>query len=192
LNFNGCLRIAIIGSDKNLQFQYKKNITCLISGAIATAYNSLKEALQSIHDDNPGYIIFDIRDTGMKGIGKLTKLKSSIPQASVLLLSACDTEQILFGALKSGVAGVLFGQNDPAKVMVAVLEILSGGAAMSSDALKKVIESFYRCPESPLSRKENQVLIEIFNGKTRPVIARELSITTETVKTHMKNIYTKL
>jgi DNA-binding NarL/FixJ family response regulator len=186
------VRITIIGSDRNLQFQYKKNITCLISGAFVTTYGCIKEALQYIPDDVPEYIILDIGDSGMKGIDDLGKLKSRRPQVKILLLSTCDTEQILFGALKNGVAGILFKRTDPSEVMVALMEILSGGAAMSSDALKKVIESFFRCPESPLSRKENQILIEILNGKTRPVIARELLITAETVKTHLKNIYAKL
>lgn len=192
MNLNTRVCIAIIGTDRSLQFQYKKTISGLVSGAIVITYSCIRDALQKIHADNPGYIIFDIGDSGMEGIDDLIKLKTCGPQVKVLLLSACDSEQILFAALKAGIAGVLFKRVDSADVMVAIMEIMSGGAAMSPHALKKVIESFCRCPDSPLSRKENQVLIEILNGKTRPVIARELLITAETVKTHLKNIYTKL
>ena len=63
---------------------------------------------------------------------------------------------------------------------------------MSSNVAKKVIGSFQRNQQSPLSKREIQVLEMLGEGKGRFQIANELCIDRETVKTHIKNVYIKL
>ena len=76
--------------------------------------------------------------------------------------------------------------------MESIREIMQGGASMTANVAQLVIRSFQRNSHSPLSRRETQILEEIAKGKNRRVIADELFIDNETVKSHIKNIYAKL
>jgi DNA-binding NarL/FixJ family response regulator len=73
-----------------------------------------------------------------------------------------------------------------------IRDLANGGGSMSANIAQMVIRSFQRNANSPLSRRETQILEEIARGKNRRVIAGELFIDSETVKSHVKNIYSKL
>jgi len=63
---------------------------------------------------------------------------------------------------------------------------------MTINIARMVINSFKRSEQSPLTRRETEILEQIANGKTRGKIAEEMFIDLETVKSHLKNIYSKL
>ena len=67
-----------------------------------------------------------------------------------------------------------------------------GGGPMSVNIARMVIKSFQRNQESPLSKRETQILEQIADGKSRSQIAKDLFIDLETVRSHIKNIYLKL
>ncbi|MNY30072.1 Transcriptional regulatory protein LiaR [compost metagenome] len=69
---------------------------------------------------------------------------------------------------------------------------MQGGGPMSPNVAKTVITSLQKNPDSPLTKRETQILSLITRGKDRSQIATELFIEIETVKTHIKNIYLKL
>jgi DNA-binding NarL/FixJ family response regulator len=77
-------------------------------------------------------------------------------------------------------------------ITTAISEVMEGGAPMSPAIARLVIESFHKNIESPLSRRETEVLENIATGKSRGKIATDLFIDLETVKSHIKNIYLKL
>ena len=76
--------------------------------------------------------------------------------------------------------------------MDAIDEVKAGGSPMSSNIARMVVESFQRNQNSPLTKRETQVLELLSKGKSYSVIADELYIHKETVKSHIKNIYYKL
>ena len=69
---------------------------------------------------------------------------------------------------------------------------MTGGGPLSAGIAKMVIHSFRKKSDSPLTKRETQILECIAEGKSRTTIATELFIDKETVKTHIKNIYSKL
>src|SRR5690606_30720826 len=78
------------------------------------------------------------------------------------------------------------------KIINSIREVMAGGGPMSANIARMVIESFQRNEESPLTRREPEILEQIATGKSRKRIAEELFIDLETVKSHIKNIYSKL
>jgi DNA-binding NarL/FixJ family response regulator len=78
------------------------------------------------------------------------------------------------------------------ELLHAVDQVLKNGAPMSSNIARKVVQSFQRNYNTPLSARETQVLSFLASGATYQSISRDLEIGLETVKTHVKHIYTKL
>ena len=108
------------------------------------------------------------------------------------MLTVYETEKMILDALANGASGYFTKNTSPAKIIEAIKEVIQGGGPMSPDVAKKVIMSLQKNQDSPLTRRETQVLELISKGKDRCQIANELFIEIETVKTHVKNIYVKL
>ena len=78
------------------------------------------------------------------------------------------------------------------ELLSALDEVIKGGAPMSSKIARLVIDNFHVNPNSPLTKRETEILSLIAEGKTYTQISEELFISKETSKTHIKNIYSKL
>jgi len=81
---------------------------------------------------------------------------------------------------------------DYTKLLDAIKEVVNGGAPMSNKIARMVVESFQRNYDTPLSPRETEVLELLAKGKSYSVIADEIFVHKETVKSHIKNIYFKL
>jgi DNA-binding NarL/FixJ family response regulator len=110
----------------------------------------------------------------------------------ILMLTVHDSEEIVFRALGQGASGYLTKNSPAVKIIESIRDLVNGGGSMSANIAQIVIRSFQRNTNTPLSRRETQILEEIARGKNRRNIAGELFIDNETVKSHIKNIYAKL
>jgi DNA-binding NarL/FixJ family response regulator len=98
----------------------------------------------------------------------------------------------VFDALCAGASGYLTKNISPQKLIDSIQEVQQGGAPMSTNIARMVINSFHRSNQSPLSPRETEILLQLSRGKSYSMIADELFINKETVRTHIKNIYQKL
>ena len=130
--------------------------------------------------------------SGTNGIDALPILKKLLPQAYIIMLTVHDTEKVILEALANGANGYFTKNTPSSKIIEAIKEVMQGGGPMSPNVAKKVITSLQKNFDSPLTKRETQILNLITKGKDRSQIASELFIETETVKTHIKNIYAKL
>jgi DNA-binding NarL/FixJ family response regulator len=115
-----------------------------------------------------------------------------VEDVHVLMLSVYDLQETVFEALGKGASGYLTKDTPPDKIIAALGEVMDGGGPMSAHIARMVVHSFQRSVESPLTRRETEILEQISDGKTRSRIAAEMFIDLETVKSHLKNIYAKL
>jgi DNA-binding NarL/FixJ family response regulator len=159
---------------------------------VVRSYGSFEEAAKTIQTDDPDVILLDIELPGTNGIEALPKLKKLVPSASVLILTVYDSEKLIFDALANGASGYLTKNSSASKIVESIREVNEGGGPMSINIARMVIKSFQRNQDTPLSKRETQVLELVGNGKSRSQIAKELFIDLETVKSHIKNIYMKL
>lgn len=186
------IRIVIIEDDEVIRSGYAFLIGKETGFHVVNSYPSFDEAAKSIKGDEPDVILLDIELPGTNGINALPKLKKILPAAFVLILTVYDSEKLIFEALANGASGYLTKNSSAAKIIESIREVKEGGGPMSINIARMVIKSFQRNQDSPLSKRETQVLELVGSGKSRSQIAKELFIDLETVKSHIKNIYLKL
>lgn len=185
-------KIVIIEDDETIRDGYTYLINNTSPYQVVNGYASFDLAKNKIIRDNPDVIILDIQMSGTNGIDAIPLLRKLLPEVHIIMLTVHETEKIILEALANGAAGY-FTKNTPSvKVIEAIKEVMQGGGPMSPNVAKTVITSLQKNPDSPLTKRETQILNLITKGKDRSQIASELFIETETVKTHIKNIYLKL
>jgi DNA-binding NarL/FixJ family response regulator len=186
------IRIVIIEDDEIIREGYGMLIGQVEGYSVVRSYSSFDEAVKTIADDSPDVILLDIELPGTNGIEAIPKLKKVLPNTHILILTVYESEKQIFEALANGASGYLTKNTPAAKIIESIKEVREGGGPMSVNIARMVIKSFQRNQESPLSKRETQILEQIADGKSRSQIAKELFIDLETVRSHIKNIYLKL
>ncbi len=186
------IRVVLIEDDHVIRNGYEFLINDTEGYSVCNSYVSFEEAIKNIHHDLPDVILLDIDLPGISGIDAIPKLKKAAPKSKVLILTVYDSEKSVFNALCNGASGYIT-KNTPSNIIISsIKEVQEGGGPMSANIARMVINSFQRNQDSPLSKREMQVLELIAIGKRRTHIANELFIDIETVRSHIKNIYIKL
>ena len=186
------VKIVIIEDDEIIREGYTTLIGQAPGYEVVNNYISFDEAAKNIVNDAPDVILLDIELPGTNGIDAIPKLKKLLPDAHILILTVYESEKLIFEALANGASGYLTKTTPAAKIVESVKEVKDGGGPMSVNIARMVIRSFQRNQDSPLSKRETQILELIVDGKSRSQIARDLFIDLETVRSHIKNIYLKL
>jgi DNA-binding NarL/FixJ family response regulator len=115
-----------------------------------------------------------------------------LPDIDILMLTVHGDNKRVFEALCAGACGYLIKDTPPARLLEAISEAFHGGAPMSTQIARMVIESFKITPHSDLTTRELEVLNQLCKGKSYKMIAEALFICEETVRRHIKNMYRKL
>lgn len=156
---------------------------------------SFLDKIQTLN--NIDVILMDIKLPGMNGIEGTKKIKQILPDVNILMLTIYEENDLIFDALCSGACGYLVKKTRPDKLLEAIKEAKEGGAPMSSNIARKVIGYFQSNKMNAsdaafLTQREQEILKELSTGNTYYAIAMNLSITSDTVRFHIKNIYKKL
>lgn len=185
-------RVIIIEDDQTIRegFTYLVNLSDGLK--MVNSYASYEEAEPYLVSDFPDVILLDIELPGINGLDAISLIKKKYPAAHIIILTVYENEQNIFKALSLGASGYLTKNTPSSKIIESITEVLQGGGPLSANVAKMVIQSFRKNSQSPLSKRETQILEGIAEGKSRTRIASELFIDKETVKTHIKNIYSKL
>jgi DNA-binding NarL/FixJ family response regulator len=186
------ITVVIIEDDETIRNGFTYLINATQNYKVLNSYSNVEDALVHLVNDKPQVILLDIELPGIKGIDAIPKIKNILPKTYILMLTVYDNEDNVFNALTKGASGYLTKNDNTEKIMDAIQEVVDGGAPMSMNIAKIVIKSFHKNQNSPLTKRETEILEQIANGKSRSKIAKQMFIDLETVKSHIKNIYVKL
>jgi DNA-binding NarL/FixJ family response regulator len=145
----------------------------------------------------PDVVVMDIQMPGMSGIECTVRLKQILPQTPILILTVSADTHTVFRALEAGADGYLLKRSRPEQLQAAILEVLSGGAPMTSEIARRVVASFRervakRDDTVRLTPREEEVLALLSKGYANKEIADKMSVSYETVRDHLRNIYERL
>lgn len=161
-------------------------------------FPTAKKALAQIPSIKPHVVLMDINLPDMNGIECVRRLKEHAPETQIIMFTVNNDTDSVFHALQNGATGYLTKGTPAADVLAAIKEVHEGGAPMSSQIARKVVQSFYKPqPETVsesahLTDREKQILDLVCGGYQYKEIGAVLDITVNTVHTHIRNIYDKL
>jgi DNA-binding NarL/FixJ family response regulator len=161
------------------------------------------EAIRISREQAPDVVLMDVRMPGMDGIEAtrhLTRQGAAGPR--VLILTTFDLDEYVYDAIRAGASGFLLKDVTAERLFDAVRVIAAGDALLAPTVTRRLISEFAtmrRQPDAPpaaslaaLTPREIQVLRLVAEGLSNPEIAGRLTITEETVKTHVSRVLTKL
>jgi len=185
-------RIMIVEDNDQIREGYALILNTNPKYNVVGAYSKCEKALKNLARDNADIIFMDIELPGMDGIKGIKEIKKLRPDIYIVVISVYEDNEKVFEALCAGASGYITKSSNYLELLDAVDQVLSNGAPMSSKIARMVVQSFQKNYNSPLSNRETQVLSLLSMGATYQSISNELEISLETVKTHVKHIYTKL
>lgn len=156
-----------------------------------------EEALKKVDAFRPHVVLMDINLPGISGIEATARIKQHLPETQVIMVTVYRDHDKIFAALKAGASGYLLKRSSPADVRAAISDVCTGGAPMSAEIARRVVEAFYQpvvaaTEQVNLSPRETEILEQLCEGLANKEIADQLNISVETVRVHLKHIYDKL
>ncbi|MCZ6520614.1 MAG: response regulator transcription factor [Bacteroidetes bacterium] len=159
---------------------------------VISSFSNCEDAIKQIKKTPPDIILMDLELPGMNGIEGIKIIKKDLPDPDIIVITDHEDSNLVFDALCAGACGYLTKTSNYSKLLQAIDEVKHGGSPMTGNIARMVVESFQRNNNSPLTRRETEVLELLSKGKSYSMIAEDLYIHKETVKSHIKNIYYKL
>jgi DNA-binding NarL/FixJ family response regulator len=200
---NKTIQVALVEDDECV----RANLAALLNSSpgfhCLSAYAGALAALEGIPANRPDVVLMDINMPGMPGTECVSKLKSLAPAVPVLMLTVYDDSEQVFKSLMAGATGYLLKRTPKDKLLEAIREITSGGAPMSRQIARRVVQYFQELQQAPpagrrapevrrLTDREEQVLSFLAKGHAYKEIADLMNISFETVRTHVRTVYDKL
>ena len=144
------------------------------------AWSSGEEALAGMEALRPDVVLMDINLATMSGIECTARLKQRQPSPQVLMLTVYEDTDQIFSALKAGASGYLLKRSSPDEIAEAIRDVLEGGAPMTSQIARKVVQSFRASQPAPgsevLTPREEDILRQASQGYITKEIADRLNI----------------
>jgi DNA-binding NarL/FixJ family response regulator len=185
-------RITIIDSDEDFCMAVSAIIKNSDKFQLNKVYHDSKEALKKIQDDYSEILIMDLDFAELKGTDFIVKAREKIPGLNILIVTNYDDDEIVFHSITNGASGYLLKKRCLPHLLEALTIISNGGSPLDPIIARYIIRSMQVSGGSPLSTRESMVLKLLVQGKTYSTIGKDLLISGETAKTHIKNIYKKL
>ena len=190
--------VAIVEDHEALGKTLRKIVESAENCQCVGVWSSGEEALIKIPAFQPQVVLMDINLPGMSGIELTERIKRLLPEIQVIMVTVYLDHDKIFAALKAGACGYLLKRSTPADVREAIQAVRAGGAPMSAEIARRVVEAFH-APVKPaageevkLSKRETEILELLTKGLANKEIADRLGLSVETVRVHLKRIYEKL
>lgn len=195
------LRIAIFDDNKNIRDSITMLLQTVPEFEVAGSFSNVLDCVEDVRECKPDIVLMDIEMPGMTGIEAVRSIKKEFPQVLILMQTVFEDDDRVFDSICAGASGYLLKNFLNTKLVESINELQYGGSPMSPSIARKVfnrmqqIPQLFRPEEVPdynLTPREKEVLSCIVDGLSYKMIADKLSISYETVRSHVKKIYEKL
>lgn len=154
-----------------------------------------QEAITAALRLRPELILMDVSMPEMNGIEAARHIKAQLPEVKIVMLTVSDDDRVLIDAVKAGASGYLLKSLDSTEFVAMLEGVQRGESAMQRQTMSRLLDSlsdFSRETTIELTLRELELLKWVAQGYSNKAIAKEMSISPNTVKYHMKSVLQKL
>ncbi len=193
------IKVSIVEDNDKL----RESLAIMIGGAsgfsCVSTHASAEEALRQIPTRKPDVVLMDINLAGKSGVECVQELKALLPAVKIIMHTVYEDEDQLFRSLRAGATGYLLKRTTPGKLLEAIAEVHGGGSPMTAQIARMVVEHFHQVGSGKpgesaenLTAREREILDKLAKGYRNKEIADMLSVSIDTVRSHLRKIYEKL
>jgi DNA-binding NarL/FixJ family response regulator len=191
------IRVSIVEDNAGIRKSFVALLNETPGLVCASAYGTAEEAVRLFPADKPSVALIDIHLPGMDGIECVGRLKAALPGLQVLMLTRYEQSDLIFNSIRAGASGYLLKNTPPNDLVQAIEQVHAGGAPMTMQIARKVIDHFRRIQKpasdvEKLTPREQEVLALLAKGYLYKEISSNLGVTINTLRNHLRNIYEKL
>lgn len=196
------IKIALFDDNKNIRNSISLLLSTNINYEVVGVFRDAEDAVRKVLECKAEIVLMDIEMPGINGIEAVKQIKTSLPHVMILIQTVFEDEDRIFDSIRAGASGYILKSSLTQSLNSALKELQAGGAPMTPLVARKMLNFIYhnvkdkdtkqRGADYHLTAKEKEVLTCIVNGLSYKMIAAELNISYETVRSHMKKIYEKL
>ena len=187
------IELAIIEDDPIIQDSLRSYFGSQSHVNITMAFFSVEDFLEAIDEASvvPTILLLDINLPGMSGIDGLPLIKKACPDLDIIMLTTFEETEVIFKALSNGACSYVSKRVSLGKISEAVSTVNEGGSYMSPTIARKIADYYMPKKESKrlLTDRQMDVVNGIVSGKSYKMIAADLFVSIDTVRSHIKNIY---
>ena len=148
-----------------------------------------QEAVDRCRDAQPDVVLMDIEMPVLNGIAATRAIAAAQPDVAVVVLTSFSDRDQILQALDAGAVGYLLKDAEPDEIAKAVRAAARGESPLDPRAGRALLSARAASPVDGLSEREREVLRLVAQGLPNKLIARELSISEKTVKTHLTSVF---
>jgi DNA-binding NarL/FixJ family response regulator len=191
------LRVAIVEDDLRWRSSLESLLRETDGLECVGSYGTGEDAIKDLPGRRPQVVLMDINLPKISGVECTRQLRGLLPDILIIMLTVYDDSDRIFQALQMGANGYLLKRASADEILQAIQDVHRGGAPMSPYIARKVVQSFQlqsptTRPDDVLSKRESEVLGYVARGYSDKEVAEALGLTTATVRSYLKNIYSKL
>jgi DNA-binding NarL/FixJ family response regulator len=193
-------KIAIFDDNKNVRESISLLLHTQPDFELTGSFSSAVDCIANITQCQPDIILMDIEMPDISGIQAVELIKKEFPSIQILMQTVFEDDERVFDSICAGASGYILKNQLNSKLIDFIRDLHDGGSPMSPSIARKVLNKMQLAAPNfktetdnyHLSAREKEVLACIVNGLSHKMIAEELSISYETVRSHVKKIYEKL
>lgn len=165
---------------------------------VVGAFTHPENCLKQLEKYNPDVVLMDIDMGANSGIEAVKQIRTQYLQLPILMFTVFEDDDSVFNAICAGANGYVLKSTAPEIIIQFIEDVKNGGAPMSPGIARKIIERFQQINkvapsvDYQLTPREKEILKHLTHGLSYKMVANECGITFETVRSHIKNIYSKL
>ncbi len=188
------INIVIIEDNKYMREGWKTILDFEQDLCVIAEYESCEDAFKDSQLAKANVVLLDIQLPGIHGTEGVKIIRDKFPHLSVMMVTIHDDDERIFKALKNGAIGYLSKKISPDELIEAVHIAQGGGSPMSPNIARKVINSFQASADLDieLSDAETRILALLAEGCSYKGISKEVYLSVDGVRYHIRNIYNKL
>jgi len=191
------IKVGIVEDNVKIRNLIQRYLDMQDGISCSVAVDSVEEMLDYLKEQElPDILLMDIQLPGMSGIEGIGIIKQDYPEIDIIMLTVYHDSHKIFDSLKAGASGYLLKHTSLPEIKDAVEDLAKGGAPMSPQIARKVIQYFNtnqaKKTESNLTAREQDIVNGLVDGLSYKMIADRYDISIDTVRAHIRNIYKKL